>query len=179
MQVSGVILGFNFSANEISICVVSSECLYGSNNYCSYTTLNNIHTFRSFFCFVSIRINIAVSLDVRFYFGGTRGLSNNIDVIRVSLSQSSAPSTLRKCMRETEYQSIISNMEFEELKVEIPVDDGEDEEKETLFSLVNMNRMSSSFFKYFLKHFNRHLHFAIHRNGDTRTRLAVLLLGLM
>ena len=31
MQVSGVILGFNFSANEISICVVSSECLYGNN----------------------------------------------------------------------------------------------------------------------------------------------------
>jgi len=67
-------------------------------------------------------------------------------------------------------------MEFEELKVEIPVDDGEDEEKETLFSLVNMNRMSSS--NMFLKHFNRH-DFSINRNGDTRTRPVVLLLGLM
>ena len=43
-------------------------------------------------------------------------------------------------------------MEFEELKVEIPVDDGEDEEKETLFSLVNMNRMS---FKYFFEAFQQ------------------------
>ena len=68
-------------------------------------------------------------------------------------------------------------MEFEELKVEIPVDDSEDEEKETLFSLVNMNRMSS--FSIFLKHFNRHHDFAINRNGDMRTRLVVLLLGLM
>lgn len=90
-----------------------------------------------------------------------------------------SPSTLGKSTRESEYQSIISKMEFEELKVEIPVDDGEDEEKESLFSLVNMNQMSSSFFKYFLKHFNRYLDFAINRNGDTRTRLVVLLLGLM
>lgn len=44
-------------------------------------------------------------------------------------------------------------MEFEELKVEIPVDDGEENEKEFPFNLVSKNKMHVfTYLCHFLKH---------------------------